>query len=117
MIELYKITHQIAPPIMNSLFVFHDNMHNIRNHHILSKDIRKTVRYDLETILYRSPFLWANLPQEYKLQKSISAFKRKIRQWNSEICVCRLSKFYKPNIGFIYIKKIKKSLILFSKNS
>ena len=117
LIELYKITHQIAPPIMNSLFVFHENMHNIRNHQILSKDIRKTVRYDLETILYRSPFLWANLPQVYKLQKSISAFKRKIRQWKSEICVCTLCKFYKPNIGFIYIKKIKKSLILFSKNS
>ena len=31
MIELHKIIHQITPPIMNSLFVFHENTHNIRN--------------------------------------------------------------------------------------
>ena len=101
MIELYKIIHQIAPPIMNSLFVFRENMHNIRNYKILSNNVRKTVRHALETILYRSPFLWANLLQEYKSQKSLSAFKKKIRQWNGEICVCRLCKVYKPNIGFI----------------
>ena len=68
---------------------------------ILSNDVRKTVRYGWETILNRSPFLWANLPWEYKSQKSLSAFKRKIRQWNGEICVCRRCKVYKPNISFI----------------
>ena len=51
--------------------------------------------------LYRSPFLWANLPQEYKLQKPPSIFKRKTRQWNGEICVCRFCYVYEPNIGFI----------------
>ena len=101
MIELYKIIHQIAPPIMNSLFVFRENTHNIRNYQILSNNVRKTVRYGLETILYRSPFLWANLPQEYKSQKSLNAFKRKIGQWNGEICLSRLWKVYKPNICFI----------------
>ena len=101
MIELYKIIHQIAPPIMNSLFVFRENTHNIRNYQILSNNVRKTVRYGLETIFCRSHFLWANLPQAYKLQKSLSAFKRKMRQWNGEICVSRLCKVYEPNIGFI----------------
>ena len=100
MIELYKMIHQIVPQIMNSHFVFRENTHNIRNYQILSNNARKTVRCGLETILYRSPFLWANLPQEYKSQISLSAFK-KIRQWNDEICVCRLCKVYKPNIGFI----------------
>ena len=101
MIELYKMIYQTAPLIMNSLFVFCENTHNIRNYQILPNNVRKTVRYGLETILYTSPFLWANLPQEYKLQKSLSAFKRKIRQWNGEICACRLCKVYEPNIGFI----------------
>ena len=31
MIELYKIIHHTAPPIINSLFVFRENTHNIRN--------------------------------------------------------------------------------------
>ena len=42
MIELYKIIHQITPPIMNSLFVFRENTHNIRNFQILSNNVRKT---------------------------------------------------------------------------
>ena len=42
---------------MNSLFVFRENTHNIRNYQILSNNVKKTVRYDLETILYRSLFL------------------------------------------------------------
>ena len=52
MIELSKVIHQIAPPIMNSLFVFRENTHNIPNYQILSNNVRKTVRYGLETILY-----------------------------------------------------------------
>ena len=42
---------------MNSLFVFRENTHNIRNYQILSNNVKKTVRYGLETILYRSLFL------------------------------------------------------------
>ena len=75
-IELYKIIHQIVPQIMNSLFVFRENTHNIRNYQILSNNARNKVRYGLKTILYRSLFLWANLPQEYKSQISLSAFKK-----------------------------------------
>ena len=77
-------------------------MHNIHNYQIPSNNVRKSARYGLKTILYRSPFLWANLPQEYKLQKSLSLFKRKIRQWNGKNC-----KVYEP----------KNLLNLFAKNS
>ena len=96
-IELYKTIHQIVPLIINSLFVCLENTHNIRNYQILSNNVRKTVRYGLETIWYRSTFLWANLPQECKSQESLSAFKRKIRQRNGEICVCRFCKVCQPN--------------------
>ena len=34
--------HQIAPPIMNLLFVFCKNTHNICNYQILSNNVRKT---------------------------------------------------------------------------
>ena len=74
MIELYKTIHKIDPPIMNSLFVFRENTHSIRIYQILPNNVRKTVRYALKTILYRSLFLWASLPQEYKLQKCLNAF-------------------------------------------
>ena len=52
MIELYKIIHQIAPPIMNPMFVFRENTHNIRYYQILSNNVRKTV------IWFGNYFIW-----------------------------------------------------------
>ena len=53
MIEICKITDSIAPPIMNSLFLFRGNVHNIQSFQNV-----------LEIVSYRSLFLRANLPQD-----------------------------------------------------
>ena len=53
MTEVYKI----APPIMNSLFNFRANVHNIRNFQEIFTENRKTVKYGIETVTYRAPFL------------------------------------------------------------
>ena len=79
MTEIYKIINHIAPPIMSSLFEIRENTHNTRYFQVLSNESRRTVNYGLETVCYRSPFLWANLPPEYKLTDSLNIFKRKIR--------------------------------------
>ena len=65
MTEVYKIGNGIAPPIMNSLFNFRANIHNIRNFLEIFTENRKTVKYGIETATYRAPFLWVNLPSEY----------------------------------------------------
>ena len=52
--RIYKIINQIAPLIMNSLFVFLENMHNIRNYQIIPNIMRKTVTRGFGTISYRS---------------------------------------------------------------
>ena len=54
----------MAPPIMSSLFEIRENTHNTRYFQVLSNEIRRTVNYGLETICYKAPFLWANLPPE-----------------------------------------------------
>ena len=59
--EVYKILNGIAPPIMNSLFNFRTNIHNIRNFQEIFTENRKTVIYGIGTVTYRAPFLWANL--------------------------------------------------------
>ena len=64
MIEVYKILNAIAPPIMNSLFNFRANIHNIRNFQEIFTENRKTVKYGTETMTYRAPFLWANLQSD-----------------------------------------------------
>ena len=53
MIEICKVTDSIAPPIMNSLFLFRGNVHNIQSFQNV-----------LEIVSYRSLFLMANLPQD-----------------------------------------------------
>ena len=74
-IEIYKIINNIALPIMNSLFLFREN-----EHQIISNSTKPTVRHGLETVLYWSPFIWANLPQICKSQTSLHAFKGRIRK-------------------------------------
>ena len=69
----------IAPPIMNSLFTFHLNQHNLRNFQELLTEKRNTVNYGLETVTYRAPIIWAKFPSEYKLAGSLTAFKSKIK--------------------------------------
>ena len=53
-----------------------ENAPNIRNYQILSTNVRKTVRYGLQIISYRSPLLWENLPQWYNSKKSLSIFRK-----------------------------------------
>ena len=48
MIEVYKILNSSAPPIMENLFVFRGNIHNIRNVQVISNKNIKTVRYGLD---------------------------------------------------------------------
>ena len=101
MTEIYKIVNGIAPPIMNSLFTFRLNQHNLRNFQELLTEKRNTVNYGLETVTYRAPVLWSKLPSEYKLAGSLTAFKSKIKSWKCEICTCRLCKEYQPSLGYI----------------
>ena len=91
----------IAPPIMNSLFTFHLNQHNLSNFQELLTEKRNTVNYGLETVTYRAPVLWSKLPSEYKLAVSLTAFKSKIKSWKCEICTCMLYKEYQPSLGYI----------------
>ena len=101
MTEIYKIVNGIALPIMNSLFTFRLNQHNLRNFQELSREKRDTVNYGLETVTYRAPVLWAKLLSEYKLAGSLTALKSKIKSWKFEIFTCRLCKEYQPSLGYI----------------
>ena len=44
LIEIYEIIYNIAPPVMNSLFLFRVILNNIKNFQVLSNGTRKTVR-------------------------------------------------------------------------
>ena len=76
MTEIYKIINHIAPP-KSSLFEIRENTHNTKFSQVLSNESRRIVNYGLETICYRTPFLWANLLPEYKLANYLNYFEKK----------------------------------------
>ena len=55
MTEIYKIVNGISPPIMNSLFTFRLNRHNLRNFQELLTEKRNTINYGLEAVTYKAP--------------------------------------------------------------
>ena len=103
MTELFKIINGYVPPIMDNFFIFRENTDNLRNFQIILNENKKkqTVRYGSEAIFYRTPLLWPNLLDEYKLAHSLKEFKSKIKTWKYDASVCWLCRPFIQNLGFI----------------
>ena len=54
-IEIYKFQAGLTPPIMSDLFVTRENNYNLRNFQELESSLRRTVKFETETISYRGP--------------------------------------------------------------
>ena len=101
MTKMYKKINHTPPPIMSSLFEIRRNSHNTRHLQVLCNKSRRTVNYYLETICYRTSFLLANLPPEYKFASYLNIFKRKIKNWKRENYLYWLCKTYVRELGYI----------------
>ena len=55
MTEVFEIIKDLSPPIMDSVFLFGKNTHDIRNFQIISNENKKTVRCGQEIIKFRTP--------------------------------------------------------------
>ena len=62
--EVYKITKGQAQAVNKNLFIFWKNIHNIRMFQIITNENKNSVRYQVQTLCYRTPYLWARLPEE-----------------------------------------------------
>ena len=67
MTEVYKTVNGIAPPIMNSLFNFRANNHNIRNFQEIFIENRETVKYGIETVTFEKRFSGRNSTLNIKM--------------------------------------------------
>ena len=61
----------------------------------------RTVRYGLETALYRAPQLWSLVPTDLKSAPNVNQFKSKIKHWESTECPCKLCRTYLRKIGYV----------------
>ena len=101
MTETYKIINSLYPPINENFFTLRENTLNVRSFQEISNENRKTVNYGIETISNRTPFIWANLPNESKLATSLNDFKLKIKNWRCDKYVCRICQNFKQNSWFL----------------
>jgi len=99
--EMFKIKNNLSPSFMKSIFPPSTHSYNLRKDvSFQSKNIH-SVYHGTETITFRGPRLWGNVPIEIKNSSSLSIFKAKIRQWKPKGCQCRICKTFIPNYGFI----------------
>ena len=78
-IEIYRTKHRLNPTFMRDVFAKRNNQHNLRSENHLRLPVAKTTTYGLENVEYRGCLLWSTLPSEIKDSRSLSEFKRKIK--------------------------------------
>ena len=100
-IEMFKIKNNFAPPVKNAIFSLNDNPHNLRNINTFHTRNVRTVYNGTETVTFRGPDIWAQLPQCLKKASTIKEFKAKLKTLKCINCKCRICKTFIPNLGFI----------------
>ena len=66
--------------------------YNLRNHNEFRVTFPRTVYCGTERIAYLRPKIWNFVPTEIKQGQSLNSFKRSIRKWVPNNCLCRLNK-------------------------
>ena len=57
MTETYGIINGLSLPIMEKFFILRENTHNVRSFQEISNENRETVKYGIETMSNRTPFI------------------------------------------------------------
>ena len=98
-IEMYKVTNDMSPEIMNDIFKLRENTrYNLRHTSQFLVDPIHSVFNGSESASYLGPKIWEQIPCEIKNINSLVGFKKEIRKWNPANCPCRICKVYIPNL-------------------
>ena len=99
-IELYKVLNNISPEIMSSVFPLKDNIRYPTKNSFKTRNAH-TVKYGTETLAHLGPKIWALVPDDLKIMKSLRQFKSEIKKWVPIKCPCKLCKIYINGVGYI----------------
>ena len=101
MIEIFKTKNNLNPTFMKNILTERDIPYNLRSENHLRLPKVNTTSYGMENIQYRGHHLWSSLPREIKDSNTLVKFKRKIKLWHGNTCICRLCKIFIKNLGFL----------------
>ena len=66
----------------------------------LFKNKKFTTTYSINTISFRGPQIWQNLPQVIKNSDSLNLFKFNVKKYGTLMCHCKLCKSFIPSVGY-----------------
>ena len=93
MVEIFRVTNKICPPIIKSLSIFRELFsYNIRNVQDIKTQGVKTINFDLEAKIYLRSTAQPISFNEEKSFSNITDFKTKIKNWKCNECPCRFAK-------------------------
>ena len=101
MTEIFKTKNNLNPTFMKNIFTERNMQYSLRNENHLRLPKVKTTTYGIENIQYRGCHLWSSLPSEIKDSNTLAEFKRKIKSWKENTCICRLCKVFIKDLGFL----------------
>lgn len=86
--QVYKVIHNLSPPISPQFFKLHETHYTLRNDERLVLPTFKTKSYGKLSFNYMGAFIWNSLPNDIKLSKTFEEFKNKLKKWTGPNCKC-----------------------------
>ena len=99
--EMFKLYRNISPPIARQLFQSRNNDYNLRQFSQFELPNVRSVFCGTVSISFLGPKIWNIVPNEFKKETSLHAFKKLTKKWQPENSPCRLCKSCIQNAGFI----------------
>ena len=96
-IEMYKVTNDMSPEIINDIFKLRENTHyNLRHTSQFLVDPIHSVFNGSESASYLGSKIWEQIPCEIKNINSLVGFKKEIRNGILRIAPAEFAKFTYP---------------------
>ena len=99
--SIHKKGFMCEVSVINILLFFYSNPYNLRYDSSFKTENIRTVAYGSETLSFRGPQLWTQIPSDIKHSSTLGEFKTKIKSWKPVECKCRICKIFIPGLGFI----------------
>ena len=78
---MFKVYSTIFPPIVRQLFQLRNNNYNLRQFLQFDLPNVRSVFCGTESISFLGPSIWNIVPNEFKKETSLDAFKKLIKKW------------------------------------
>ena len=91
-VELYKTINKLNPEFMRDLFKLRWTNRPVREKYKMNMIIPEfnQVSYGKKSLRTFGPKLWNSLPYHVKSSENLESFKRTIKHWNGELCLCKV---------------------------